>query len=115
MAEVSNTQSSWLASASFGGALLALGSAVCCVLPMGLMLVGLGGAWLSVFAPIAAFAVYLLSASVVLIVIAWGITLRQHAPRHVFYLLIFSSVTTALAAGIYWGQVGLNDYLISWM
>ncbi|WP_113910451.1 hypothetical protein [Roseovarius dicentrarchi] len=53
-----------------GAGLLALLSASCCVLPIGLSIIGLGGTWLTVLGPFVAYRVELLV--IVGLVLAWG-------------------------------------------
>jgi mercuric ion transport protein len=53
-----------------GAGLLALLSASCCVLPIGLSIVGLGGAWLAILGPFVAYRVEILL--LVGAVVAWG-------------------------------------------
>lgn len=50
--------------------LLALFSASCCVLPIGLSIVGLGGAWLTLLGPFVAYRIEILV--VVGLVLTWG-------------------------------------------
>ena len=53
-----------------GAGFLALLSASCCVLPIGLSIVGLGGTWLTLLGPFVAYRVEILV--VVGLVLAWG-------------------------------------------
>lgn len=53
-----------------GAGLLALLSASCCVLPIGLSIIGLGGTWLTMLGPFVAYRVEILV--VVGLVLAWG-------------------------------------------
>lgn len=104
-----------LVGAGFVGAILAFLTMSCCVLPMALMLVGLGGAWMVVFSPIVAASVYILPLAVLCLVAAWVVALRRQASRRVFVLLIIASVMSGVAGLIYVFQTQLNDYLISLM
>ena len=53
-----------------GAGLLALLSASCCVLPIGLSIIGLGGTWLTMLGPFVAYRIEILV--VVGLVLAWG-------------------------------------------
>ncbi len=53
-----------------GAGLLALLSASCCVLPIGLSIIGLGGTWLTMLGPFVAYRVEILV--VVGLILAWG-------------------------------------------
>lgn len=57
-------------------ALLALLSASCCVLPIGLSIVGLGGAWLTMLSPFIAYRGFILVVVAVALVWAWYHVLR---------------------------------------
>lgn len=63
-----NTKASGLALAS--ASILALLTASCCILPLGLTIVGLGGSWLSVLGPFVAYRSYLLI--IVGLVVLWS-------------------------------------------
>ena len=58
-------------------ALLALLSASCCVLPIGLSILGLGGAWLTVLGPFVAYREFIGVAVAIAIVWAWYRVLRR--------------------------------------
>ena len=57
-------------------ALLALLSASCCVLPIGLSILGLGGAWLTTLGPFIAYRAFILVAVAIALVWAWYRVLR---------------------------------------
>ena len=57
-------------------ALLALLSASCCVLPIGLSVMGLGGSWLTMFGPFIAYRAAILSGVAVALIWAWYRVLR---------------------------------------
>ena len=81
--------------ASLGGSLVALfAAASCCVLPMSLMIAGLGGSWMAVFAPLSVASPYILGISVVLLAVAWFHALRRKPRRSTLAIL---SVGTFLA------------------
>lgn len=104
-----------LVGASFVGGILALLTTSCCVLPMVLMLAGLGGAWLAVFSPIVAVSIYVLPLAGLCVGAAWVVVLQRPTSRRMIVLLILSSVLTGLGGLIYLFQAQLNDYLISLM
>ena len=52
-------------------ALLALLSASCCVLPIGLSIMGLGGAWLTMLGPVIAYRGFILVAVAIALIWAW--------------------------------------------
>lgn len=58
--------------------LLALLSASCCVLPIGLSILGLGGAWLTMLGPFIAYRIFILSGIALALVWAWYRVLRAH-------------------------------------
>ncbi len=58
-------------------ALLALLSASCCVLPIGLSILGLGGAWLTMLGPFIAYRAFILVAVAIALVWAWYRELRR--------------------------------------
>ena len=62
-----------------GAALLALFSASCCVLPIGLSIIGLGGAWLTLLGPFVAWRVPILLVLAALLAWAWFALLRPGA------------------------------------
>ncbi|NHB76521.1 hypothetical protein G8O29_07170 [Rhodobacter sp. M37P] len=62
-----------------GAALLALFSASCCVLPIGLSIIGLGGAWLTQLGPFVAWRVPILLVLGALLAWAWFAILRPRA------------------------------------
>ena len=57
-------------------ALLALLSASCCVLPIGLSILGLGGAWLTILGPFIAYREFILVVVAIALVWAWYRVLR---------------------------------------
>lgn len=58
-------------------ALLSLLSASCCVLPIGLSILGLGGAWLTMLGPFIAYRGVILGAVAIALVWAWYRVLRR--------------------------------------
>ena len=79
--------------------LLAALSATCCVLPIALTVIGLGGAWLSVLGPFVAYREIILATLSVLVGLAIIRELRRRSEpprRRTIFLLILA--TTVLAA-----------------
>ncbi len=101
-----------VALASAGAAAIA---AACCVLPMALMLVGLGGAWLAIFGRIAAIGFHLGALAVVLIVAAWIVALPRRSGRSTIVALSAGSALTLVAWVVLLNEAAINDYLISLM
>ncbi|WP_246227817.1 hypothetical protein [Roseobacter ponti] len=101
--------------ASYVGSIAALGVATCCVLPMTMMLLGLGGSWLAVFGKIAAASFVVLSIASVILLAAWIVTYRRGALDHLIAWLVGSSILTTLAWVIVFNEARINDFLITLM
>ncbi|MBO6718324.1 MAG: hypothetical protein JJ913_10250 [Rhizobiaceae bacterium] len=87
-----------LSRASLGGSFAALLAATtCCVLPMSLMIAGLGGSWLAVFSPIAALSPYVIGLSVILLIAAWFAALRRGASGRTMSMLAGGSLFSLVA------------------
>ncbi|KZK98769.1 MULTISPECIES: hypothetical protein [unclassified Pseudovibrio] len=97
------------------GSFASLGVATCCVLPIALMLAGLGGGWLAVFGKIAAASYFVLTASSLLLLTAWGTALYRGALGQLQWHLLVSTLVTALAWAIVLNETAINDHLISLM
>jgi len=104
----------WVGASSVGSGLAFLTTS-CCILPMALVLSGLGGSWLAIFSPIVAASLFILPLALLLVVVAWFVALRRGSGRQTFIWLSTSSVLTLLAVLIFVYQGLLNDYLISLM
>ncbi|WP_377194308.1 hypothetical protein [Ruegeria meonggei] len=100
---------------SYIGSLSALGVATCCVLPMAMMLLGLGGSWLAVFGKIAAASFYVLTISTALVVVSWLISHRRGSMARLKWWLVGSTAMTGLAWAILFNEARINDYLIMQM
>ncbi len=100
---------------SYAGSLSALGVGACCVLPMTMMLLGLGGSWLAVFGKIAALSYYVLAASTVLVAVAWLVAYRRNKVRHLKWGLAASTVMTAAAWVVVFNEARINEFLIQQM
>lgn len=87
-----------LSRASLAGAVAALVAATtCCVLPMSLMIAGLGGSWLAVFSPVASVSPYVIGLSVILLIAAWFAAFRGGAAKRTMSMLAGGSVLSLLA------------------
>ncbi|WP_281973602.1 hypothetical protein [Ruegeria faecimaris] len=97
------------------GSVSALGVATCCVLPMAMMLLGLGGSWLAIFGKIAAASYYVLAISTVLVAVSWFVAHRNGTLANLKWWLVGNTATTALAWVIVFNEAQINDYLIMQM
>ncbi|GAB5376438.1 MAG: hypothetical protein AcusKO_29000 [Acuticoccus sp.] len=97
-----------------GSAVAAL-TASCCVLPMVLMLFGLGGSWLAVFGKIAAAGFYVGAFALLLVVAAWILALRRGSSRSTIAILAVGSVLIAGSWLVMLNETVINDYIISLM
>lgn len=77
--------------------LLALLSASCCVLPIGLSILGLGGTWLAILGPFIAYRSFILSGIAIALFWAWYRVLRAHpcGPGRRSSIIWVSLATTA--------------------
>ncbi|WP_264214184.1 hypothetical protein [Leisingera thetidis] len=94
------------------GAMSALGAASCCVLPMALMLLGLGGSWIAIFGRIAAVSYYVLAISTVLVAVSWLMARQRGTVAALKWWLAGSTVMTGLAWVIVFREAEINAYLI---
>ncbi len=101
-----------LAKTGIMGSILALVSAVCCVLPLVLILLGLGGAWLSIFGAIAAAAYYVVGVTAVIIAIGWFAAIRRHATQRTYRLLFLGSALTLIAWLVIFNESAINGLLV---
>ncbi len=97
---------------SYLGSVSALGVATCCVLPMAMMLLGLGGSWLATFGKIAAASYYVLAISTVLVAVSWIVAHRNATLANLKWWLGGSTTITALAWVILSNEAQINDLLI---
>ncbi|WP_050604199.1 hypothetical protein [Ruegeria sp. 6PALISEP08] len=97
------------------GSFSALGVATCCVLPMTMMLLGLGGSWLAIFGKIAAASYYVLAILSLFVATAWFVSHRNGSLAHLKWWLAGSAAVTALACVIVFTEAQINDYLIMQM
>ena len=78
-------------------ALLALLSASCCILPVALSIVGLGGAWLSVLGPFVAYREFVLAAVALALLWGWIAVLRRGHGRMALVTLTVASLVFLIA------------------
>ncbi|KCV81112.1 hypothetical protein ATO10_14104 [Actibacterium atlanticum] len=101
--------------ASYLGSLSALGVATCCVMPMMMMLLGLGGSWLAVFGKIAAASYYVLAVSSLILLAAWGVAYHRRTLSHLKGWLAGSTIMTGIAWVVVLNETRINDFLITLM
>lgn len=104
-----------LGNAGLGGGVAAFGVSLCCVLPMLLMVAGLGGSWLAVFATVAAAGYWIAGVALVLLAAGWIFALRQRAGHSVRRKLAAGSLLAVLAWALLLFDSRINDMLIGWM
>lgn len=75
----------------------ALLSATCCVLPIGLSIVGLGGAWLAVLGPVTEFRPMILIVAGVVVAFAWWRIIRRRKCGQVGKLALFWTIFASFA------------------
>lgn len=97
------------------GSAVAFVTAVCCILPVVLMMIGLGGSWLAVFGVIADAGYHVAAVSAILLAAGWIIAVRRRVGRSTFAALGAGTVATAAAWAIVSNESAINDYLISLM
>ncbi|MEP2980677.1 MAG: hypothetical protein ABJO86_14390 [Lentilitoribacter sp.] len=90
-----------------GASILALLTASCCILPLGLAIVGLGGSWLSVLAPFIEYRVYLLT--IVGLIVLWSWVSLYSSPcgllgnkKSLLIRLFVTIIFTAALTAPYW-------------
>ena len=96
----------------FFGSIGAALTAACCVLPVALMLLGVGGSWLGVFGPLAAVSLYLAAASAIIVSVAWILAVRRKVPTRIYAFLATGSVLTTAAWAVILNEAAINDYLM---
>ena len=101
--------------AGYAGAFAALGVGTCCVMPMTLMLLGLGGSWLAIFGTISAASYYVLVPATLLVLAGWIVARQRHAIAGLKWSLTGSTALTAAAWVIVLNEARINDYLITLM
>jgi mercuric ion transport protein len=101
-----------LATAGLAGAILSLVSAICCVLPLLFIILGLGGAWLAVFGTVAAAGYYILGVTALILVVALFTAIRGQARVRAYALIFVGTVLTLLAWLILANERAINDILI---
>lgn len=105
----------YLTRLGLAGSVAAAVAATCCVLPMALMLVGLGGAWLAVFGRIASIGFHLGALALALVAAAWIVAIRRRSGRSTIVALVAGSALTLGAWVVLLNEAAINDYLISLM
>lgn len=104
-----------LAKAGLFGSIIALFTAACCVLPLTLMLIGLGGSWVAVFGNIAAAGYYVATASTALIALSWFVAIQRYAARSVYGILAAGTGMMFVAWLVLLNEGLINNFLIGLM
>src|SRR3546814_17768344 len=84
--------------AGFVGSVVALLTATCCILPMALVLLGLGGSWIAVFGIVAAASLHVTGLAAALTVTGWILALRRRAGKRTYAILGAGAAATSLAS-----------------
>lgn len=100
---------------SFLASIGALGVASCCVLPVTMMLLGMGGSWLAIFGKISAASYYVLAISTALILASWTMSYRRRSVSKLKWWLGGTTALTAVAWGVVINETRINDFLITRM
>jgi len=104
-----------LSKTGLAGSAIAAVTAACCILPVAVMLAGLGGSWMAVFGPLAAASLPVAAASTAVVILAWVLAVRRKARRRIYAFLGIGSTLTLAAWVVILNEAALNDYLISLM
>jgi hypothetical protein len=107
--------SATISRAGLVGSAAALLTAACCVLPMALVLLGLGGSWIAVFGIVAAASLHVIAIAAVLTATGWILALRRRAGRRTYAILGVGTGMTFLAWLLVLNEAAINDYLITLM
>ena len=104
-----------LSRAGLAGSFLAFFAALCCVLPIALMALGLGGAWIAIFGKIAAASLWAVGLSALLLAVAWVVAVRRRASSNTVGVLAAGSLLTFLAWCLILNEAVINNFLIARM
>src|SRR3546814_7151694 len=107
--------SAMVSRAGLVGSVVALLTATCCILPMALVLLGLGGSWIAVFGAVAAASLYIIGLAAALTVTVWVLAFRRSARRWTYVAIGAGTAMTSIAWLIVLYEVTINDYLIRMM
>jgi len=98
---------------SYLGSFASLGVGICCILPISLMLLGVGGSWVAVFGKIAATGYYVLTVSTALLGIAWVLAYHRGIIERLTWWIAGSTGMTAAAWVLVLYEAQINDFLIT--
>lgn len=101
-----------LAKVGVAGSILSLISAICCVLPLLFIILGLGGAWGAIFGTVASVGYYLLGATGLVLVIALFNAIRSQDQARAYALIFVGVVLTLVAWLIIANERSINNVLI---
>ena len=99
---------------------VALFSATCCVLPIGLSIIGMGGTWLTVFGPFTQYRFPILVVVAMIVVLSWFRLIRRYRCGRVSKsaLVLTMLATLALIASVsapYWEGNATRALWAIWM
>ena len=97
---------------SYLGSISALGVAACCILPITLMMIGLGGSWIAVLGTIAALSTPVVALSALFIAVSWVVAYRRGSLWRLRWWLSGSTALSVIAGLVVAYQVQINDFLI---
>lgn len=102
-----------------GSSLLAIVSASCCVLPIGLTILGLGGTWMTFLGPFVAHRTEILIVAAVIVAVAWLwlFKVKQATGRYPKGLVLTLIATLSLgvaASAPLWEQQAMRAMLDYW-
>lgn len=97
---ISHPETAWTTPALGLGSLLSIAAASCCVLPIGLTILGLSGTWLTVLVPFVEHRAIILLGVGVVLAVAWAVLLLRSSlcPRRRRTGVILALVCTAFFA-----------------
>lgn len=98
----------------------ALLSATCCVLPIGLSIIGIGGAWLTIFAPFTEYRTLILVAVAAVVGFAWVRLIRRHrcgqVKKSALILTVIATIALMVSASApYWEGDATRALWAIWM
>ncbi|QDG78183.1 hypothetical protein [Labrenzia sp. PHM005] len=100
---------------SYVASIGSIGVASCCVLPMTMMLLGVGGGWIAIFGQVTAYSYYVLGVSTALLIAVWFLSFRRQTIGRLKWWLSGSTIFTGTAWIIVAYEAAINDFLISKM
>ena len=102
-----------LAKVGVAGSFLSFLSAICCVLPLLFILVGLGGAWVGVFGAVASAGYYLVGATALVLLVSLFNAIGKQEGRRAYALIFLGIALTLVAWLIIANEGAINSALIN--